>query len=180
MNHDTSERYDNFPQKDVRGFEQLKTITVHSLCSAAGLTALLFEASPGYADASFGHGGQEVDLQQVAWKLETLTHGLVKAHVIGPGELDAQHKFSVAGQCMYLIRPDGYIAFRSQPVDVNKTIHYLRSTMGVKELFQADMALEERVSHRHELELETVTRMLGVAITLLVANIGVTWYTRAS
>mmetsp|Transcript_41731 Transcript_41731/g.46499 ORF Transcript_41731/g.46499 Transcript_41731/m.46499 type:complete len:681 (+) Transcript_41731:40-2082(+) len=153
--------------------------TIHSLCSEAKLTALLFEAAPGYGDSSFGHGGQETDLKQVAWKLETLTDGLIKAHVIGCGERNTQRAFNVVGQCMYLVRPDGYVAFRSQPVDINMIIRYLQSTMGVKiPMLQEDnMALEDGLSSSHESDLTTVIRMLGLVSVLLTSNIVMTWYT---
>ncbi len=30
------------------------------------------------------------------------------------------HKYGAAHSCLYLIRPDGYVGFRSQPVDLNQ------------------------------------------------------------
>ena len=112
----------------------------------------------------------------MAWKLETLTDGLIKAHVLGPGEREAQRAFNVVGQCMFLVRPDGYVAFRSQPVDVNATVQYLQGTMGVKTLMQVDQGIEEAASL--ESSFEAVKTMLGVAIALVTVNIGVTLYTR--
>jgi len=164
----------DYLEKDV---EQGNFRTVQSLCSGAGLTALLFEAAPGYADDSFGHGGQETDLQNAAWKLEALTDGLIKARVLGSEEHAAQRAFGVFGQCLFLVRPDGYIAFRSQPVDVSATIRYLQETMGVKTLMQVDSASAESASR--ESDLETVTRMLGAVMALTIANIFVTLYTRS-
>ncbi len=35
------------------------------------------------------------------------------------------HRYGARGQCLYLIRPDGYIAYRSEPIDPDKFTAYL-------------------------------------------------------
>jgi hypothetical protein len=42
------------------------------------------------------------------------------------------HKYGAAQGCLYLIRPDGYIGFRSQPVDFQYLQEFLERVVGVK------------------------------------------------
>jgi len=36
------------------------------------------------------------------------------------------HRYGAGSQCLYLIRPDGYVGYRSQPVDTDKLLAYLK------------------------------------------------------
>jgi len=102
--------------------------------------------------------------------------------VIGRGEREAQEAYGVVGQCMFLVRPDGYVAFRSQPVDVMAVMRYLRSTLGVKGLPQSldigqhDSDRTSRVFACSREGEETITRLLVVTIVLLIVNIAVAVY----
>lgn len=44
--------------------------------------------------------------------------------------LDAEgalhHRYGAGSECLYLIRPDGYIGYRSQPLDTDKLLAYLK------------------------------------------------------
>ena len=40
-------------------------------------------------------------------------------------------QFGIAEDAFYLIRPDNYIAFRSQPAQVSSLLDYLQQTLGV-------------------------------------------------
>jgi len=54
---------------------------------------------------------------------------MVPSGADGPGLLDpAGHlhrRFGAHAECLYLIRPDGYVGYRSQPPDVTKLRAYL-------------------------------------------------------
>ena len=51
------------------------------------------------------------------------------AHLEGPVVVDADKvlhtRYGAQAECLYLIRPDGYIAYRSQPADGDKLLSYL-------------------------------------------------------
>lgn len=40
-------------------------------------------------------------------------------------ELSLHHRYGVGSECLYLVRPDGYVGFRSQPVDERQLREYL-------------------------------------------------------
>ena len=40
-------------------------------------------------------------------------------------ELKMHHKYGAASECLYLIRPDGYVGFRSLPADHDSLSNYL-------------------------------------------------------
>lgn len=42
-------------------------------------------------------------------------------------ELNAHRKYGAASQCLYLLRPDGYIGYRSQPAELNTFFNYLKN-----------------------------------------------------
>ena len=50
----------------------------------------------------------------------------VTAVLIDPAEEAAHDRYGAGSACVYLVRPDGYIAFRSQPADLAKLSEYLR------------------------------------------------------
>jgi len=86
-----------------------------------------------------GTGLQE--LGAIAREVERLHGDLITPHVVaapgpGPGtepargtlldlELALHRKFGVSGNCLYLIRPDGYIGFRSAPIHLVALRNYL-------------------------------------------------------
>ncbi len=92
-----------------------------------------------------GHTSTEADyaqLTQLASRVETLTGSCIKAHLIVAGSekptqfawngsilLDPQGRlhaiYGARRQSLYLIRPDGYIGCRSQPVRVEMLLAYL-------------------------------------------------------
>ena len=49
----------------------------------------------------------------------------------GPLLLDAEgelhHQYGAGSECLYLIRPDGYIGYRSQPADAGRLLAYLQT-----------------------------------------------------
>jgi hypothetical protein len=50
----------------------------------------------------------------------------VQGVFIEPTEENAIDRYGARSACVYLVRPDGYIAFRSQPADLAKLNEYLR------------------------------------------------------
>lgn len=40
-------------------------------------------------------------------------------------QAECHHRYGAEGECLYLIRPDGYIGYRSQPIDPNRLKAYL-------------------------------------------------------
>jgi hypothetical protein len=45
--------------------------------------------------------------------------------VVHDGEGTFHHRYGARGECLYLIRPDGFIAYRSEPIDPGKFAAYL-------------------------------------------------------
>ena len=84
-----------------------------------------------------GGGGQDVDLKQAAWELEVLGDGLIQCMILGPEEAAAREAFGVWGQCAFLVRPDGYVAFRSQPISRSAISGFLTQRMGFKPIMDA-------------------------------------------
>lgn len=39
-------------------------------------------------------------------------------------------RFGVKGQCLFLIRPDGYVAFRCEPLDMDMLMGFMQSRLG--------------------------------------------------
>ncbi len=81
------------------------------------------------------------ELVAIAREVERLHGDLITSHVVvadppGPGtqpargtlhdlELALHRRFGVSGNCLYLIRPDGYIGFRSAPIHLVALRNYL-------------------------------------------------------
>mmetsp|Transcript_25539 Transcript_25539/g.71422 ORF Transcript_25539/g.71422 Transcript_25539/m.71422 type:complete len:508 (-) Transcript_25539:246-1769(-) len=109
--------------------------SLHSLihCTAK-FTVLLFEAAPGYEAPKSWRGGWEVDTAQTAWALSILGDGLLQCVTVGSDETDVQKAFGVRGQCLYLVRPDGYTALRSQPISRTVVSRFLTQRMGLKSI----------------------------------------------
>lgn len=51
--------------------------------------------------------------------------------VVHDPRLQAHDRYGAKGQCMYLIRPDGYVAYRAQPVSDDRAERYLRDQLQV-------------------------------------------------
>jgi hypothetical protein len=52
------------------------------------------------------------------------------ATIIGDPELALHNRYNAERDCLYLIRPDGYIAYRNQPANTKRLRHYLESVFG--------------------------------------------------
>lgn len=85
--------------------------------------------------------GRVTELAAFAQKWETASAGLIRTRLICPpdgvspaGSLvdtegEAHHQYGTRYECLYLVRPDGYIGFRSQPVAEEPLQKYLRSIL---------------------------------------------------
>lgn len=114
---------------------RLNGTRLHPHLHGGGFTALLFEGT---------HGSEveEERLTHVAQAIEQAHPGLLRAHIVTPhaappehlagfpGVLpdpaqEAHHRYGARGQCLYLVRPDGYVAFRSLPLEPARLGAYL-------------------------------------------------------
>ncbi len=99
-------------------------------------TLLLFEAShPGLCP--LGHVGRAVQARYG----DRVRVFVVSLHVSKPPGLDwdgavvsdpagsLHHRFGARAECLYLVRPDGYVAYRSQPADEEKLLAYLATVL---------------------------------------------------
>eukprot|EP00211_Chloroparvula_japonica_P004609 CAMPEP_0119155350 /NCGR_PEP_ID=MMETSP1310-20130426/51704_1 /TAXON_ID=464262 /ORGANISM="Genus nov. species nov., Strain RCC2339" /LENGTH=635 /DNA_ID=CAMNT_0007147947 /DNA_START=116 /DNA_END=2023 /DNA_ORIENTATION=- len=142
---------------------------------SGGFTAFFFEARVGWKDSMRWHGGQDVDLNAVAWELAVLTHGLVRCVVVGREEVEAQERFGVHGQCLVLVRPDGYVGMRSQPVCLAAITQYLSHRVGLLEVAHTlpeDWRYSEGGSHEAtQLTLSRANNLLALTSILLACNL---------
>ena len=46
--------------------------------------------------------------------------------VLADWEMSSHHRYGAGANCMYLVRPDGYVGFRSQPVDLKLLLAYFK------------------------------------------------------
>lgn len=154
---------------------------LHAVCCRnAPFTVLLFEAAEGFEDSKRWHGGLEKDLELLQWELCVLGEGLLECVVVDKTQKEAQKAFGVGGQCLFLVRPDGYIAFRSQPASRSVLVTFLRDRLGLT--WVAGCGLEDEPD-QEELRLKSIeaavnrnSALLGLGIVLLLANLGVTYY----
>lgn len=99
-------------------------------------TLLLFDGA-----AETEHGYQR--LMDLSIRMESTYGTRIVPHLVVPAAvrpaalegygrviLDAEsalhRRYGARSECLYLIRPDGYIAFRSQPADIDKLLEYLQ------------------------------------------------------
>jgi 2-polyprenyl-6-methoxyphenol hydroxylase-like FAD-dependent oxidoreductase len=57
--------------------------------------------------------------------------GLDDVDVVLDPDRDAHHRYAAATESLYLVRPDGYVAFRSQPATARPVLDHLRSMSGL-------------------------------------------------
>jgi 2-polyprenyl-6-methoxyphenol hydroxylase-like FAD-dependent oxidoreductase len=79
-----------------------------------------------------------IQLAELAVKVEGESGGLIRARLVRPADVagpdgglvdhegEAHHVYGARYECLYLIRPDGYVAFRSQPVEEEALREYLK------------------------------------------------------
>lgn len=82
--------------------------------------------------------GRVAQLAAFAEQQETASHGWIRTRLICPPTVpgpvtalidadgEAHHQYGARYECLYLVRPDGYVAFRSQPVEAEPLQQYLR------------------------------------------------------
>lgn len=119
--------FDSSTEKAVRLFEVLRGVEHHLLLLAGARTS-----SSGMKD-----------LAKIAKFVLEKYPDLIKVHLIAEDdgvwedcpplascfsdpELSLHHRYGAASECLYLIRPDGYIGFRSLPADRGSLADYLK------------------------------------------------------
>ena len=68
-------------------------------------------------------------IQSYFVRLQSRTQELPPARREGPTIFDANaqlhERYGARGDCIYLIRPDGYVGYRAQPADPQRFVEYL-------------------------------------------------------
>lgn len=82
--------------------------------------ALLAFAGKGAALSTIAHQRDLVEKVNAEWSKS------VTATLIEPAEEAAHDRYGAGAACLYLVRPDGYLAFRTQPAELPKLNEYLR------------------------------------------------------
>lgn len=117
-----------------------RPLQLRELFHGTGFALLLFD---GQAATEEGYR----TLERVARDVVVRTGDLVRPYIIvpraerptplhweGPVLLDpegaAHHRYGAAAECLYLIRPDGYVGFRSQPARVDALLAHLDLVLG--------------------------------------------------
>lgn len=82
------------------------------------------------------------ELSALAANAEKAADGLIRSRLIRPADVDAAgglidadgdayHLYGARYECLYLIRPDGYVAFRSQPAEWEPLAAFLGKTFAM-------------------------------------------------
>lgn len=117
-----------------------RSVQLRELFHGTGFALLLFD---GEAATEDGYR----TLERVARDVVVRTGDLVRPYILvpraerpaplhweGPVLLDregaAHHRYGAAAECLYLIRPDGYVSFRSQPARVEALLAHLDVVLG--------------------------------------------------
>lgn len=108
-------------EKSGRLFEQFNRL---GIC----FKALLFESDGAHKQKT------DVRLPAIAAELEKSSLGLISCVVIPSSNTNLRQRYGVLGQAIFLVRPDGYIGFRGEPITVNSVLYYLRNRMHMTEL----------------------------------------------
>jgi len=98
-----------------------------------GFKAIIFEGLPGSTDAHYLKNlSQCTEFGQNLLKIQK---GIISdVLIVANSERKIYKKFGVYGQCIFLIRPDGYVGFRCEPLDMEQIIGYLKTRVGVKRI----------------------------------------------
>ncbi|OQS03434.1 hypothetical protein THRCLA_04275 [Thraustotheca clavata] len=92
-------------------------------------TIVLFEGVNGALAAPLS----EQELEVIAQKLVGASRGIISNwFVISSSDGNAHKEFGVHGQCGFLVRPDGYVGLRMEPVKDNEVLNYLYSVSCAK------------------------------------------------
>jgi 2-polyprenyl-6-methoxyphenol hydroxylase-like FAD-dependent oxidoreductase len=126
--------------------------------SGAGEPIRLFEQLRGFTHNILLFAGLQnstksiTDIEKTLTQLETAYAEFVRCHVILSDsaaqtnaaqsvilDIDGRlhHRYGAAHSCLYLIRPDGYVGFRSQPIDLVQLQNHFESALGMLPLTQA-------------------------------------------
>lgn len=92
--------------------------------SRPGFKLVLFEGLPGYTVAPLKFD----EIEAIAREMCAESAGLITDFHVVPAVAEGNHqRFGAIGQCLFLIRPDGYVAFRCEPISKSHVLGYLRA-----------------------------------------------------
>ncbi len=125
----------------TRLFEILRS-TRHTLLllADAGSDSATYQRLAALADEINTRYGQQIISYLIAAGDETPLDIASRVPILFDPELALHQRYGAASECLYLIRPDGYIAFRSSPADAASLHDYL------KQIFHQDREVQEILS----------------------------------
>lgn len=115
---------DRVPYIQLFSSDYDKLVSIYSLLRNPYFTLIIFKSS-------FGTDRAEKLQEEVEEALEDYLPNLVKCHILFPHKQNhgVYGLFGIVEDAFYLIRPDNYIAFRSQPADPESLLNYLTQTL---------------------------------------------------
>ncbi|CAK5194796.1 unnamed protein product [Aphanomyces euteiches] len=88
-----------------------------------GFNLIFFQGAPGHTVSPLTYD----QLVAVGREVQLLTKGIVADFkVIPASEANNHDMYGVKGQCLFLVRPDGYVGLRSEPVSMDDVLRYLK------------------------------------------------------
>ncbi|MGV3587261.1 MAG: FAD-dependent monooxygenase [Adhaeribacter sp.] len=120
---------DRVPFIQVFSSDYNKLVSIYSLLRNPYFTLLIFKSS-------FGTDRAEQLQEELETALQEYLPNLIKCHILYPHEQNhgVYGLFGIVEDAFYLIRPDNYIAFRSQPADPQSLLNYLANTLQLQPL----------------------------------------------
>ncbi|GEO04868.1 oxygenase [Adhaeribacter aerolatus] len=120
---------DRVPFIQVFSSDYDKLVSIYSLLRNSYFTLIIFKSS-------FGTDRAEQLQEELETALQDYLPNLIKCHILYPH--DQNHGvyglFGIVEDAFYLIRPDNYIAFRSQPADTQSLLNYLTDILQLQPL----------------------------------------------
>jgi hypothetical protein len=115
---------DRVPYIQLFSSDYDKLVSIYSLLRNPYFTLIIFKSS-------FGTDRAEQLQEEVEDALQDFLPGLVKCHILFPHKQNhgVYGLFGIVEDAFYLVRPDNYIAFRSQPADPESLLNYLTQTL---------------------------------------------------
>ncbi len=118
------------PDGTTRLFEMLRG-TKHTLLllAEAESNGTSYQRLAALADEISAQYGQQINSYLVAAGDKAPVGLTSRASIVLDPELALHHRYGAASECLYLIRPDSYIAFRSYPADADSLHDYLKTVL---------------------------------------------------
>lgn len=114
---------DRAPESEVRLLGESEEQSLYDVFRGTSHTLLLF-ADANDPDASY------VRLKEFASSVKDAYGDLIRTHIVCPDDI-TYHRYGANHECLYLIRPDTFIGFRSQPTDFEALQKHLEPILKV-------------------------------------------------